>query len=144
MKATVYYEDIEPGQDIPHQVKETFTSKSLVKWAAAARDFYEIHYDKDFARAAGMPDVIAHGPNKLALLERMLQEWMGEQGRLHKITVTHKASNFPGETLICKGKITKKYVKDGKNFVECEIWAENQNGLVCVPGTAIVSLPSKK
>ncbi len=144
MTAKVYYEDVEIGQDIPHQVKETLTTKSLVKWAAAARDFYEIHYDKDFARAAGMPDVIAHGPNKLALLERMLQEWMGEEGRLHKISVTHKASNFPGETLICRGKIAKKYVKDGRNFVECEISVENQNGLVCVPGTAIVSLPSKK
>jgi acyl dehydratase len=144
MKDEVYYEDIETGQDIPHQVKEMLTTRGLVKWAAAARDFYEIHYDKDFARSAGMPDVIAHGPYKLALLERLLQEWMGDLGRLLKISCTHKASNFPGETLTGKGKITKKYVKDGRNMVECEIWVENQNGLVSVPGTAVISLPSKK
>jgi len=143
MKAKVYYEDVEIGRDIPHQVKELLTTRSLVKWAAAVKDFYEIHYDKDFARSTGLPDVIGHGPNKLALLGRMLQEWMGEQGKLHKISCTHKASNFPGETLICKGKIAKKYVKDGRNYVECEIWVENQNGVICAPGSATVSLPSK-
>jgi acyl dehydratase len=144
MKAEIYYEDVEIGQDIPHLVKETLTAKSFVRWAAAARDFYEIHYDKDFARSVGLPDVIAHGPYKVALLERMLQEWMGDLGRLQKIFCTHKASNFPGETLTCKGKIAKKYVKDGRNIVECDIWVENQNGLVSVPGSAVISLPSKK
>ena len=144
MKAEIYYEDIEIGQDIPHQIKETLTARSFVKWAAAVRDFYEIHYEKDFALSAGLPAVIAHGPYKLALLERMLQEWMGDLGRLHKISCTHKASNFPGETLIGKGRIAKKYVKDGRNTVECDIWMENQNGLICVPGSAVISLPSKK
>ena len=144
MTAKLYYEDIEAGHDIPHQVKEPLTTRSIVKWAAAVKDFYEIHYDKDFARSAGMPDVIAHGPNKLALLARLVQEWIVEEGKLHKISCTHKASNFPGETLVCKGKIAKKYVKDGRHYVECELWVENQNGLICAPGAALVSLPSKK
>lgn len=144
MKAEIYYEDIEISRDIPHQVKETLTARTFIKWASAARDFYEIHYDKDFARSVGLSDVIAHGPYKLALLERMLQEWMGDRGRLHKISCTHKASNFPGEILTCKGKIAKKYMKDGLNIIECDIWVENQNGLVCAPGSAVISLPSKK
>jgi acyl dehydratase len=102
-----------------YQVKEPLTTRSVVKWAAAVKDFYEIHYDKDFARQMGMPDIIAHGPNKCALLSRLMLEWIGEQGRLHKLFCAHKASNFPGETLICKGKVKNKYNKDGKNYVEC-------------------------
>ena len=141
MKSQIRYDDITPGQEIPHQVKETLTTRSIVKWAAAMRDFYEIHYDKDFARAMGMRDVIAHGPNKCALLARMMMEWIGVQGRLHKISCTHKASNFPGEILICKGKVTSKYTKDGRNYVECEVWVENQDGVVAAPGSALVSLP---
>ena len=143
MKATVYYEDVQVGREIPHEVKEILTTRSIMKWAAAVKDFYEIHYDKDFARAAGMPSVIAHGPYKLALLARMLQEWVGEEGRLHRISCTHKASNFPGETLVCKGKIASKYVKDGQNFIECDIWVENQDGVVCAPGKALVSVLSR-
>ncbi len=143
MNAPVYFEDITIGQDIPHQVKEIITTRSVVKWAAAVKDFYEIHYDKDFARLMGMPDIIVHGPNKCALLSRLVLEWIGEPGKLHKLSCTHKASNFPGETLTCKGKVKDKYARDGKNYVECELWLENQEGKVAAPGTALISLPAK-
>jgi acyl dehydratase len=61
MSKQVYFEDITAGDEIPHRVVETLTTRSIVKWAAAVKDFYEIHYDKDFARAVGMRDVIAQG-----------------------------------------------------------------------------------
>ena len=51
MKTQVYFEEIVVGEEIPHRVVETLTTRSIVKWAAAVKDFYEIHYDKDFARA---------------------------------------------------------------------------------------------
>jgi acyl dehydratase len=143
MKTQVYFEDIKVGEEISHHVVETLTARSIVKWSAAVKDFYEIHYDKDFARAVGMRDVIAHGPYKCALLSRLLLEWVGEAGTLHKISCTHKASNFVGDKLTCKGKIKGKYRKDGRNYVEFEVWVENQDGIVAAPGTALISLPEK-
>jgi acyl dehydratase len=107
------------------------------------KDFYEIHYDKDFARAVGMRDVIAHGPNKCALLSRLLLEWMGEGGKLHRISCTHKASNYPGDKLTCRGRIKEKYVEGGLNYAKCEVWVENQDGVVAAPGMALVSLPAR-
>ncbi len=56
---------------------------------------------------------------------------------------THKASNFPGETLVCRGRVKDKYSKDGRHYVECEVWVENQDGVVAAPGAATVSLPSR-
>ena len=144
MKAPLYFEDVVVGQDIPNQITEPLTTRSVVLWAAAVRDFYEIHYDKDFAVNMGMPAIISHGPHKCALLSRLVLEWIGETGRLHKLFCSHKSSNFPGETLIGKGKVKDKYSKDGKNYIECELWIENQDGKIAAPGSAIVSLPSKK
>jgi acyl dehydratase len=143
MSKQVYFEDITAGDEIPHRVVETLTTRSIVKWAAAVKDFYEIHYDKDFARAVGMRDVIAHGPNKCALLSRLLLEWMGEGGKLHRISCTHKASNYPGDKLTCRGRIKEKYVEGGRNYVKCEVWVENQDGVIAAPGTALISLPVK-
>jgi acyl dehydratase len=97
---------------------------------------------KDFARSVGMRDIIGHGPYKCALLSRLLLEWMGEAGILHKIYCQHKASNFPGDKLTCKGRVKDKYSKDGRNYVECEVWVENQDG-IAAPGSALVSLPGK-
>lgn len=38
------------------------TTEHLVRFAGAVLDFNPIHYDEQFARAAGLPGVIAQGP----------------------------------------------------------------------------------
>ena len=60
-----------------------------------------------------------------------------------KIGVSYRGMHLPGEDITCKGKVVNKYVKDGKNIVECNVWAENPEEDVTVPGTALVSLPSR-
>jgi len=51
--------------------------------------------------------------------------------------------NFPGEALICKGKVNKKHVENGEHYVECSIWAENVRGEKTVSGRAIIIMPSR-
>ncbi len=48
MGKQVFYEDVEVGMEIPPLVK-TPSTRQLVMWAGASGDYYEIHYDKDFA-----------------------------------------------------------------------------------------------
>ena len=60
MAEQVFYEDVEVGSEIPCLVKHP-TPRQLVKWAGASGDYYEIHYDKDFAQANGLPGIIVHG-----------------------------------------------------------------------------------
>ncbi len=49
-----------------------------------------------------------------------------------------------GDSTWCKGKVVKKYVKDGYALVDLEIWAENQRGDITAPnGRATVILPSR-
>jgi hypothetical protein len=49
----------------------------------------------------------------------------------------------PGDTLLCKGKVTKKYVKGGEHLVDCEVWVENQRGEKFTPGEATAALPTR-
>ncbi|MBI4301309.1 MAG: dehydratase, partial [Chloroflexi bacterium] len=46
MARQLYYEDVEVGMEMPPLVKRP-NSQTLVKWAGASGDFYQIHYDKD-------------------------------------------------------------------------------------------------
>jgi acyl dehydratase len=114
-----------------------------VQWAGASGDFYEIHYNKDFALAAGLPDVILHGRLKSAYLGQMLTDWVGLQGKLKKYNVRYRGMDFPDQGLTCKGKVTKKYVQDSEHLVELDIWTENPQGEKTITGAALVSLPSK-
>ena len=143
MENQIYFEDVEEGMELPTLVKDP-TTQQLVKYAGASGDFYQIHYDKDFALKNKLPGVIIHGALKNAFLGQLMTDWIGEEGTLKKLTVQYRGMDFPGEPLTCKGRVTKKYVENDTRYVECEIWTENPKGEKTTPGTATVILPSKK
>lgn len=138
----IYYEDIEAGSEIPPLVKHP-TTQQLVKFAGASGDYYQIHYDKDFAQANGLPGVIVHGWLTLSFLGQMITDWIGERGTLVKLGCSYRGILFPGEDIVCKGKVTRKYVKDDRHYVEAEFHAENAKGERTTPGSAVVILPSR-
>lgn len=140
--AQVYYEDVKEGSDIP-TLEKTPTTRTLVMWAGASGDFFELHYDKEFAKSMGFPNVLVHGRLEAAFLTQLLTDWIGDKGEVKKMSVQYRGNAFPGDKLLCKGKVTKKYVQDGQNLVELEIWVENPSGQKITPGTAVVALPSK-
>ena len=83
-------------------------SQRLVYWAAGSGDFYQIHYDKDFAQGTGLPDRIVHGALKHALLGRMLHEWAGDEGRVRSVACQYRGMDMVDKDVICKGVVTGK------------------------------------
>ena len=140
--AQVYFDDVKEGQDIP-TLEKTPTARTLVQWAGASGDFFELHYDKEFAKTMGYPNVLVHGRLEAAYLTQLLTDWAGEKGVVKKMSVQYRGNAFPGQKLLIKGKVTKKYQKDNENIVELEIFVENPEGQKITPGSAIVALPKK-
>ena len=143
MAQQVFFEDVAEGQEMPQLVKNPST-RQLVKWAGASGDYYEIHYDKDFAQSTGLDGCIVHGWLTFSFVAQMVTDWMGQDAFLKKIGVSYRGMNVPKQDIICKGNITKKYESDGEKIVECDIWAENTEGKKTTPGKAVVVLPSRK
>jgi acyl dehydratase len=143
MTHQLYYEDIVVDSEITPLVKHP-TNRQLVMWAGVSGDYYEIHYDKDFAQSKGLPGIIVHGQLAYSFLGQLMTDWVGEQGNLRKLTCSYKGMNFPGEPLVCKGKVSRKYIEDGEHYVSCNIWAENGRGEKTITGTAIVILARKQ
>ncbi len=138
----IYFEDVAVDAEIPTLVKNP-TTKQLVMWAGASGDYNPVHYDKDYAQARGLQGVIVQGALVGSFLGQLMTDWIGEQGMLRKLTCNYKGMNFPGETITCKGAVTKKYDENGLHLVECNISAENPKGEKTVTGKAIVALPSR-
>ena len=137
-----YYEDIEVGSPIGPLEKDP-TTQQLVKYAGASGDFYQIHYDKDFALRNNLPGVILHGALKNAFLGQLMTDFAGDRGWLRKLSVQYRGMDQPGSKVICKGRVSKKYVEDANHLVDCEIWLENAKGEKTTPGSATVILPSR-
>ena len=142
MTEQLYYEDVAAGDEITPLVKQP-TTRQLVMWAGASGDYNPIHYDKDFAQSKGLPGVIVHGQLAACFLGQLITDWIGEQGTVKKLSYSYRSMNFPGETLSCHGKVTKKYAADGENYIECNLWLENAKGEKTVLGQAIVVVPAR-
>ena len=142
MGELVFWEDVEEGTELPSLVKNP-TTRQLVQYAGASGDFYEIHYDKDFAQGTGLPGPIIHGALKSAFLAQLVTDWIGERGTLKKLSCQYRGMDVPGDTLICSGTVTSKYIQDGRHMVDCQIWLDNSKGERTTPGSATVILPSR-
>ena len=129
------------GAEIGPLTKHT-TTQDLVKYAGASRDFYEIHYDKDFALGVGLPGVIIHGALKAAYLGKLMTDWLGDPGALRSLQCQYRGMDFPSESVICKGRVARVYEEDGQSLADCDIWIENTRGQTTVPGHATVTVPS--
>ncbi len=142
MSEQVYFEDVEEGSEVPTLEKNP-TTQQLVKYAGASGDYYQIHYDQSFAKANGLPDVILHGALKNAFLGHLMTNWVGQHGTLRKLSAQYRGMDVPGTPIYAKGVVTKKYVDNGENLVECDIWLENHKGEKTTPGSATVALPAR-
>jgi acyl dehydratase len=126
---------VKVGDEIPELVKHP-TTRQLVQYAGASGDFYEIHYDQEFARSVALPGVILHGLLKAGYLGQLLTDWLGDRGTLKTFEVSYRGIDVPGKPYRCRGKVTRV---DGSE-VELEIWGEDFEGKKTTVGTATVEM----
>ena len=140
MAEQIYWDDVTEGTNLPELVKNP-TTQQLVKYAGASGDYYQIHYDKDFAMANDLDGVILHGALKNAFLGQLVTKWMGPEGDLKRLACQYRGMDVPGTPITAKGVVTRKYQEQGANLIDCEIWLENKDGEKTTPGSATVALP---
>ena len=130
-------DDVAVGTKIP-EICLPITLQRLVMEAGSNRDLSLIHHDREVAQSTGAADAYMNTFFILGLFERMLQEWMGTQGRLKKIgSLQMKSFNVVGDVVYCRGKVTGKQ-DDGT--VSLDIRMENEER-VTVTAVAEVVLP---
>jgi len=126
---------VKVGDELPELVKHP-TTRQLVQYAGAQGDFYEIHYDQDYARGVGLPGVILHGLLKAAFLGQLLTDWAGEEADIRSLEVSYRGVDQPGHPYRCRGRVTRV---DGRE-IELEVWGEDESGERTTLGTAMVEL----
>jgi hydroxyacyl-ACP dehydratase HTD2-like protein with hotdog domain len=127
--------NLKVGDELPELVKHP-TTRQLVQYAGAQGDFYEIHYDKDYAHGVGLPGVILHGLLKAAFLGQLVTDWLCDGGTLRAFEVSYRGIDQPGRPYRCRGKVA---AANGAN-VDLEIWGEDPDGNRTTVGTATVEV----
>ncbi len=141
MTATVTYDEVEVGQEIP-AVDYGVRRVNLVMYAGASGDFNKIHWNERFAKMVGLPDVIAHGMFTMAQAGRFLTDWAGDPGAVVDYGVRFSSmvvvpDDDEGATVTVSGVVTDKL---GDKRVVVELTARSGDAQVLSRARAVVQL----
>ena len=126
------------GDELPPLVKGPIQQIQLTRYAGASGDFNPIHQDDEFAKAAGMGGVFAHGMLSMGFVGQVVTDWAGA-GDVRKLGVRFAGLVRLKDTITCRGRVLGK----SDDLVDLELWAENQRGEKVVTGKATVTLPPR-
>jgi acyl dehydratase len=141
MAAKVGYDEVEVGTELPAG-SFPVTRDTLVRYAGASGDFNPIHWNERFAKAVGLPDVIAHGMFTMAEAVRVVTDWAGDPGSVVEYSVRFTKpvvvpDDDKGGLIEVHGKITQK-LEDRR--VRVELTATSAGQKVLGGARAVVAL----
>lgn len=127
---------LQVGDNLPPITLPALTRHTLALYCGASGDHNPIHVDTDFARAAGMPDVFAHGMLSAAWLARLLTAW-APQSALRSLDVRFAALTHVGDCITCSGQVMEK--NDGRARVALQ--TADAQGVVKLTAEALLAWP---
>lgn len=108
----------------------------LFRYSAVTWNPHRTHYDAEYAREEGHPDVLVQGPLRGALVQRMVLDWVGPDGEITGLAWRNVGRSLPGETLEAEGEIASIDRETGA--VELRVRVTAPDG-TCVEGSASVA-----
>lgn len=136
---TPSFRDIEVGDIVAERQFPPVARRTLALYAGASGDHNSIHIDLDVAKAAGMPDVFAHGMLSAAYLGRTLTTWVPQE-QIRFLSFRFTRITHLGDVPNCSARATGKRQEDGENLVDLELRVTDQRGEEKIVGKAVVAL----
>ncbi len=135
----LYFEAIRVGDELPALAKAPIDRVQLARYAGASGDFNPIHVDEAYAKSIGMPSVYAPGMLVVGFLGQLVSDW-SRGAQLRRYGVRFIKMVWPGDTVVCKGRVTDKWGENGRYFSELDLWAENQRGELVLKGQTLIQM----
>jgi acyl dehydratase len=132
-----------PGWDELHEGVEAapreygpITRTDLVRYQGASGDFNPIHHDEEFAKSAGFPTVFSVGMLQAGILASYATDWLGA-ANVRRFSVQFREQVWPGDHLVCSGKVARHYEESGEKKVDLELLVTRvESGGAAIKGEA--------
>ena len=127
------------GDRVVHKQFPPITRHRLALYCGASGDHNPIHVDLDFARAAGFPDVFAHGMLVMAYLGQALTDAVPPsriRSLLDPLCRDHPARREPDLRGPCR-RIARAQWRDARALA---LTTKDENGEIKLAGEAIIAI----
>ncbi len=129
------------GTALPELVKRPTIVQSMMV-QAATENYHRIHWDREFARADGLPDVILSTSFLANCLVQLVVEWTGDPTALRRLSYRFHRPVLPGQTLHLRGRVVSCAPGADGGEVVCELRLDvDDTAEPAVTGRATVALP---
>jgi len=129
----LYFENVRVGDEIPAMAKAPIDRVQLARYAGATGDFNPMSLDEAWARSVGMPSVVAPSSLGMGFLGQLVTDW-ARGAQVRRMSVKFNRMIWPGDTLVCRGRVSDRHGEEGKYYLELDVWAENQKGELVMRG----------
>jgi len=130
-------ESAREGDRLPELKLPPITRLQLALYCGGSGDHNPIHVDTDFARRAGMKDVLAHGMLSMAFMGRLVTSVV-PQSRVKSFSVRFIAITWVADEITVTGRIAR--VDREECTLTLELACVNQKGETTLEGQAVLSL----
>ena len=132
------FESLKVGDEIPALKIPPVSRHTLALYCRAPGDHNPIHVDLDYAKSAGLDDVIAHGMLSAGYLARMLTDWV-PQSAIRSINNRFTAITNIGDIVTCTGRVVEKFENGNEKLVRLEMQAHTPEAQTIV-AEAVIAL----
>lgn len=113
------WELLQAGMDLPAFGYELSVAR-LVAFVRATGLYDFVHFDREYAQAAGARDIFISAPHASGLCCRLLTDWAGPEVSIRSLTVAIQAQCCAGDLLTVSGRIARVYREGPRRVVDVD------------------------
>jgi hydroxyacyl-ACP dehydratase HTD2-like protein with hotdog domain len=110
--------EIQPLAKVP-------THLQLFMFSAVTWNAHRIHYDPEYAREEGYPDILVQSHLHASFLMETLRRAVDGHGTVERFAFKNRVYSVPGERLTCRGRLVS--VSDGPDGTRARYELEERN-----------------
>jgi len=87
-----------------------------------------LHFDRKFARKLGFRDIVVAGVYTYSFIPKMVEEHVGDNGRIRKISIKYHAPVYINETIVQEASVIRKKEDEAGKSIEIEVNVSDTTG----------------
>ncbi|MBC2716024.1 MAG: MaoC family dehydratase [Desulfobacteraceae bacterium] len=124
---TIRFEDIQEGDHFL-ETRIKVDRDTYSEYNRLIHEFNPLHFSKTYANYLGFRNIVVAGIYTFSFIPQIIEKWAGKTVRITNINIIYKNPIYINETIVQKALISKKYSKENKNYIECEIIVNDMDG----------------
>jgi len=139
-----YFEDVEPGDELEDWWQAT--PEAVIAFGHTRHrgpGGVPAQFMDPDGVSPGFERPIVPGPMSLAILSRLVTDWMGPRGKLRRFRVDYRRPVYRDDRVRLLALVTDAEEESGRGLVKLDVYFENERGERPLQGVAVVELPRR-